>query len=59
MNLKKELLLFCISCIAIVLLIVFIEEPFDFIVFPCLLGVALWTSRLMNIDRESKQNKLK
>jgi hypothetical protein len=40
-------------------LIVFIEEPFDFIVFPCLLGVALWTSRLMKIDRESKQNKLK
>jgi len=54
MNLKTELLLFCISCIAFVLLIVFIEESFDFIVFPAFLLVAFWTSRLMKIYRDRK-----
>ena len=57
MNLKTEQLLFCIICIAFVLLIVFIEEPYEFIVFPVFLVVLFWTSKFMKLARESKQEK--
>ena len=56
MNLKTELLLFCISCIALILLMLFTDE-LDFIIFPALFGGAFWLSRIMRIDRESKQEK--
>ncbi len=56
MNLKTELLLFCISCIALILLMVFTDN-FDFIIFPGLFGCLFWLSRIMRIDRESKQEK--
>ncbi len=56
MNYKTELLLFCISCIALILLMVFTDN-FDFIIYPALFGVAFWLIRIMRIDRENKSNK--
>jgi len=56
MNLKTELSLFCISCIAFILLMVF-TDVLDFIIFPALFGGLFWLSRIMRIDRESKQEK--
>ena len=56
MNLKTELLLFCISCIALILLMVFTDN-FDSIIFPTLFGELFWLSRIMRINRERKQEK--
>ena len=56
MNYKTELLLFCISCSALILLMLFTDN-FDFIIFPALFGEAFWLSRIMRINRESKQEK--